>query len=115
MCMLNIIKNSSFEYAGYMVENQGEKTWQINKRSSGIKYTTQVISVISKRQESKIYLNSNPLQYAPMSHRIYSRFYFSEKSGTICTISRYYGKKKKFYINFDDIKTMNYSKEENCL
>lgn len=110
--MLNIIQNSSFEYAGFIVENHGKNTWQVNKRSGSVKYATQILSVIRKRQESIMYLNSNPLQEAPIDHRIYSRFYFSEESGSICTISRYYGKKKKFYINFDDINIMNFTKEE---
>lgn len=110
--MLNIIQNSSFEYAGFMVENHGKNTWQINKQSSSVKYAAQILSVIKKRQESIMYLNSNPLQEAPMDHRIYSRFYFSEESGSICTISRYYGKKKRFYINFDDISIMKFAEEE---
>ena len=110
--MLNIIQNSSFEYAGFMVENHGKNTWQINKQSSSVKYAAQILSVIRKRQESIMYLKPNPLREAPMDHRIYSRFYFSEESGSICTISRYYGNKKRFYINFDDISIMKFTEEE---
>jgi len=97
------IKNSSYIYAGSMINDHGKTTWKIDKKSKSLKYTAQILQIVKMRQDNKIYRNSNPLQENFGEYRISSRIYFSEESGSICIITKYYGKKKMFFINFDDI------------